>query len=50
MKYIVLALVSVFFGYEIISLFRTLKANKQFKALTESCSDDDKANKEKEVK
>ena len=49
MKYVVLVLVVVFAVWQVIGLVKTIKENKNKKALTTSGVDEDKKEKEKEV-
>lgn len=49
MKYVILVLCVVFAVWQVIGLIKTIKDNKNKKALTASGADEDKKEKEKEV-
>ena len=49
MKYVVLVLVSVFAVWQVIGLVKTIKENKNKKALTVSGADEDKEKNKREV-
>lgn len=49
MKYVVLVLVGVFAVWQVIGLVKTIKENKNKKALTASGADEDKEKNKREV-
>lgn len=49
MKYVVLVLVAVFAVWQVIGLVKTIKENKNKKALTASGADEDKEKNKREV-